>query len=165
MVNTYTLFSGWVMSDSVIHRLQHVRLPWPSLFPGACSNSCPLNRWCHPTISSSVIPFSSCLQSFPASRSFPMSQFLASDGQSVGVSASASVFPMTLQGWFPLELVGTNSLLASLLIFFHHHSLEVSVFWHSAFFIVQLSLPYMTTGEIIVLTIHHFCWQSEVSGF
>ena len=88
--------------------LQHARPPCPSPIPGAHSNSCPLSRWCHPTISSSVIPFSSRLQSFPASGSFPMSQFFASGGQSIGVSASASVLLMNIQDWFPLdELVGS----------------------------------------------------------
>ena len=76
----------------------------------SCSNSCPLSRWCHPTISSSVIPFSSCLQSFPASRSFQMSQFFTSDGQSIGASALASVLPMNIQDWFPLGLTGLISL-------------------------------------------------------
>ena len=81
---------------------QHVRPPCPSPTPGAHSNSCPLIQWCHPTISSFVIPFSSCLQSFPASGSFPMSQFFASGGQSIGVSASASVLPMNIRDQFPL---------------------------------------------------------------
>ena len=92
-------FSCSVASDSLWpHELQHARLPSPSPTPGACSNSCPLSWWCHPTISSSVIiPFSSCLQSFPASGSFPMSQFFPSRGQSIGVSASASVLPMSIQ--------------------------------------------------------------------
>ena len=88
------------------HGLQHARLPCPSPIPRACSNSCPLSWWCHPTISSSVIPFSSCLQSFPASVSFQMSQFLTSGSQSTGVSASASVLPMNIQDWFPLGLTG-----------------------------------------------------------
>ena len=85
--------------------LQHARLPCPSLPPGACSRSCPLNRWCHPTISSSVIPFSR-LQSFPASGSFPISQFFTSGGQSIGVLASASVLPMNIQDWFLWGLTG-----------------------------------------------------------
>ena len=84
--------------------------PCPSPIPGACSNSCPLSRWCHPTISSSVISFSSCLQSFPASGSFQMSHFFASGGQSIGVSASASVLPMNIQDWFPLGLTYLISL-------------------------------------------------------
>ena len=80
----------------------HARLPCPSPISGVCSNSCPSSQWCHPTISSSVIPFSSCLQSFPASGSFPMSQFFALGGQSIGVSASASVLPKNTQDWSPL---------------------------------------------------------------
>ena len=92
------------------HGLQHARLPCPSLSPRACSNSCPSNLWCHPTISSSVIPVSSRLQSFPASGSFPISQFFASGSQSIGVSASASLLPMNILGWFPLGLTGLISL-------------------------------------------------------
>ena len=92
------------------YRLQHTRPPCPSPTPRDCSNSCPLRQWCHSTISSSVVPFSSCLQSFPASRSFPMSQFYASSGQSIGVSAS--VLPMNIQGWFPWGLTGLISLLS-----------------------------------------------------
>ena len=92
------------------HGLELARLPCPSLSPGVCSNSCPLSWQFHPTISSSVVPFSSCLQSFPASGSFPMSWLFASDAQSTGVSASASVFPMNIQGWFSLGLTGFISL-------------------------------------------------------
>ena len=104
-------FSCSVMSDSLRpHGMQHTRLPCPSPTPAACSNSCPLSQWCHPTISSSVIPFSSCLKSFPASGSFPMSQFFASGGQSTGASVSASVLPMSIQDWFPLGLTGWISL-------------------------------------------------------
>ena len=84
--------------------LQHTRPPCPAPIPRAYSNSCPLSWWCHPTTSSSVNLFSSCLQSFPASGSFPISQFFASGGQSIGVSASASVLPMNIQDWFPLGL-------------------------------------------------------------
>ena len=105
------LFSLWVVSDSLQpHALQHARPPCPSLSSRVCSNSCPLNRWCHPTNSSSVIPFSSCPQSFPASGSFQMSQLFPSGGQSIGVSASASVLPMNIQGWFLLGLTGLISL-------------------------------------------------------
>ena len=92
------------------HGLQHARLPCPSPTPGACSNSCPLSQWCHPTISSSIIPFSSCLQSFPELGSFPMSQFFASGGQSIGDSASAPIFTMNIQDWFPLGLTCLISL-------------------------------------------------------
>ena len=99
------------MSDSLWpHGLQNARLPCPSPTPGIYSNSCPLSQWCHPTTSSSVIPFSSCIQSFPASGSFPMSQFFTSGGKSIGASALASVLPMNIQGWFLLEFTGLISL-------------------------------------------------------
>ena len=104
-------FSPSFVSDSLWpHGLQHVRLPRPSPIPRVCSNSCPSSWWCHPNISSSVIPFSSCLQSFPASGSFQMSQFFTLSGQSIGVSASASVLPMNIKEWFPLGWTGWISL-------------------------------------------------------
>ena len=104
-------FRRSVMFDSLQpHGLQHAMLPCPSTTPRVYSNSCPLSQWRHPTISSSVIPFSSCLQSFPASGSFLVSQLFASGGQSIGASASASVLPMNIQGWFPLGLTGWISL-------------------------------------------------------
>jgi len=101
----------------------HHRLPYPSLSPRACSNSCPLSHWCYPTISSSIAPFSSCPQSLPASGSFPMSQVFTSCGQRIGVSVSAIVLPMNIQGWFPLGLTGLNSLLFQELksLLQHHH--------------------------------------------
>ena len=106
---TELLFNCYVDSDSLWpHGLQHDRLPCPSPTPGAYSNSCPLSRWCHPTISSSVVPFSSCLHSFPAAGSFPMSQFFASGSQSIG--ALASVLTMNVQDWFLLGLTGWISL-------------------------------------------------------
>ena len=93
-------FSRSVVSDSLQpHESQHARAPCPSPTPGVHSNSCPSSQWCHPTISSSVVPFSSCPQSFPPSGSFPMSQLFASGGQSIGISASTSVFPMNTQDW------------------------------------------------------------------
>ena len=108
-------FSHSVVSNSLWpHGLQHTRTPCPSPTHGAYSNSCPLSQWCYPTISSSVVPLSSHLQSFPASGSFPMSQFLESDGQSIGVSASASVLPTNIQDWFPLGWTGWISLLSKL---------------------------------------------------
>ena len=107
------LFSHSVVSDSLWpHGLQHATLPCPSPTPRACSHSCPSSQWCHPTISSSVIPFSSCFQSFPAPGSFPMSQFFASGGQSIGASASAAVFPMNIQDQFLLGWTGSISLLS-----------------------------------------------------
>ena len=102
-------FSRSVMSDFLQpYGMQHARLPCPSLTPGACSKSCPSSWWCHPTISSSVIPFSSCLQSCPASGSFPMSQFFTSGGQNIGISAS--VLLVNIQDWFPLGWTGWISL-------------------------------------------------------
>ena len=148
-------FSHSVISDSLwSHGLQHARLPCPSPTPGACSNSCTLNWWCHPTISSSVIPFSSCPRSFPASWSFSKSQFFASGGQIIGVSASASVLPMNIQDWFPLGLTDLISLQVwgthkSLL---QHHSSKASILQCPTFFMAQLSYPYMTTGKTIALT-------------
>ena len=94
------------------HGLQHARLPSLSVSPRVCSNSCPLSRWCHPAISSSVVPFSPCLQSFPASGSFPVSWLFASHAQNIGASTSASVLPMNIEGWFSLQLTGLISLLS-----------------------------------------------------
>ena len=106
-------FSHSVMSDALQpHGLQHARLPSPSLSPGVCSNSCPLSQWCHSTLSPFVIPFSSFPQSFPASESFPVSRLFASGGHSFGVSASASVLPMNIQGWLPLGLTDLIPLLS-----------------------------------------------------
>ena len=132
--------------------LHQIQLPCQSSTPRAYSNSCPLSQWCHPTISTSVVPFSSHLQSFPASGSFPVSQIFTSSGQSIGASASA-VLTMNIQDWFPLELSGLISLqykgLSSLL---QHHSSKASGLQRSAFFIIQLSHPHMTTGKSIALT-------------
>ena len=115
------------------------------------SNSCPSSRWCHPAISSFVVPFSSCPQSLPASGSFSMSQFLTWGGQSIGVSASASVLPMNTQDWSPLGWTGWISLQSKGLsrVFSNTNS---SILQRSAFFTVQLSHPYMTTGKTIALT-------------
>ena len=100
-----------VVSDSLrSHELQHARPPCPSPTAGVYPNPCPLNQWCHPTVSSSVVPFSSCPQSFPASESFPMSQLFTWGGQSTGVSASKSLLPMNIQDWFPLGWTGWISL-------------------------------------------------------
>ena len=104
------LFSLSVMSYFLWPQGPHPRLPCPSLSPRVYSDACLLSQWCHPTISSSVVPFSSCLQSFPASGYFLMSWLFASGGQSIGASASASVFPMNIQDWFPLGWTGLISL-------------------------------------------------------
>ena len=144
-------FSHSVMSGSLQpHGLQHTRPPCPSPTPTACSNSCPSSQWCHPAILSSVVRFSSCLQSFPESGSFPMSQFFTSDGQSVG--ASASVLPMNIQDWFPLGLTGLIFLSKGTLKSLQYHSSKASILQCSAFFMVQLSHLYMTTGKTIALT-------------
>ena len=108
---SWAQFSRSVMSDSLQpHKPQHARPPCPSPTPGVYPNSCPLSLWYHPTISSSIVPFSSCLQSFPTSQSFPVSQLFASGGQSIGVSASPPVFPMNTQDWSPLGWTGWISL-------------------------------------------------------
>ena len=136
------------MSDSLRpHGLQHARPP------GVHPNPCPLSRWCHPTISSSVVPFSFCPQSLLASGSFPMSQLFTSGGQSIGVTASTSVLPV-LPGLISfrmdwLDLLAVQGTLKSLP---QHHSSKASIHRHSAFFIVQLSHPYMSTGKTITLT-------------
>ena len=125
------------MSNSLWpHGLQHTRLPCPSLSPWVCSNSRPLSQWCHPIISSSVAPFSSCPQSFPESGSFPMSWLSASGGQSIGASTSASVLPRNTQGWFPLgddwlDLFAVQGILKSLL---QHHSSKASILPRIAFY-------------------------------
>ena len=123
------------------HALQHTRLPCPLPSPGACSNSCSLSQWCQPTILSSVIPFSFCLQSFPASASFLVRQPFAL------ASAMASVLPVNIQGWIPWTAV--QGTLKSLL---QHHSSKVSILRHSAFFMVQLLYPYITLTKIIALS-------------
>ena len=147
-------FSRSVVSDSLRpHELQHARPPCPSPTPRVHSNSHPSSRWCHPAISSSVIPFSSCPQSLPASESFPMSQHFAWGGQSTRVSALASVLPKNTQdwslewtGWISLESKGLSRVFPNITVQKHQF------FENSAFFTVQLSHPYMTTGKTIALT-------------
>ena len=137
------------------HGLQHARPPCSSPTAGVYPNSCPVSRWCHPTISSSVIPFSACPQSFPASGSFLMSQPFTSGGQSIGVSASTSVFPMNTQDWSPLGWTGWISLQSKALSrVFSNTTVQKHQFFSTqpASFIVQLSHPYMTTGKTITLT-------------
>ena len=152
-------FSRSVVSDSLQpHESQHARPPCPSPTPGVHSNSRPLSRWCHPAISSSVVPFSSCLQSLPASESFPMSQLFAWGGPSIGISALASFLPKNTQDRSPLEWTGWISLQSKgLKSFLQHHNSKASILWHSTFFTVQLSHPYMTIGKTIALT----RWQKE----
>ena len=133
------------------------RLPCPSPTPRVYSNSCLLSRWCHPTISSSVFPLSSCLQFFPAAGSFLISWLLASRGQSIGASASASALPMSIQCWFILELTSLIFLNSKgLSRVFSSTSLKASFLQHSAYFIVQFSHPSVTTEKTIALTIWTF---------
>ena len=143
------------MSDSLWpHEPQHASPPCPSPTPRVFSNSCPLSQWCHPTISSAVVPFSSCLQSFPASESFQISQLFVSGSQILGVSASTSVLPMNIQDWFPLGWTDWISLqsMGLLRVFSNTTVQKHQFFQHSAYFMVQLSHPYMTTGKTIALT-------------
>ena len=152
--NVSVQFSRSVVSDSLwLHESQHAGPPYPSPTPRVHSNSCPSSRWCHPAISCSVFPFSSCPQSLPASGSFPMSQLFAWGGQSIG-SFSFSISPskehpglIFRMDW--LDLRAVQGTLKSLL---QHHSSKASVLQHSAFFTVQLLHPYMTTGKTIALT-------------
>ena len=151
--NSSVRFSHSVVSDSLRpHGLQHARPPCPSSTPGAYSNSCPSSRWCNPTISSSVIPFSTRPQSFPASGSFLISQFFESGGQSIGVSASASVLPMNIQDWFPLELTDLLSLQSKgLSRVFSNTTVQKHQFFGTQPS-SQSNSPYMTTGKTIALT-------------
>ena len=160
------------MSNSLQpHRLQHARLPCPSLFPKLCSNSCSLSWWCHPTISSSATLFSFCLQSFPASGHFSTSWLFTSGGQSIWASASASVCTKNIQGWSPLGLTG-------LIFFLSRDSQESSpvpqvksINSLALSLMVQLSHPYMITGKTIALTIQTFASKvtslllNTLSGF
>ena len=148
------------MSDSLWpHGLQHARLPCPTLSPGACSNSCPSSRWCYLTISSSAGPFF-CLQSFPASGSFPKSWLFSSSDQSIGVSASVSVLPMNIQGWFPLGWTGWISLQSKgLSRVFSNTTFQKHQFFSAQLFMVQLSYSYKTPGKNIALTRWTFVGQ------
>ena len=155
------------MSDSLwSHKLQHTRPPCSSLSPRVCSNSCSLSRWCHPAISSSVAPFSSCSQSFPASGSFKVSQLFESGGQIIGASALASVLPMNIQGWFPLGWTNLISLLSKGLS---------RVFLAPRFQSIKSSVLSLFYGPTLTSVCdywknHSFdymdlCWQSDVSAF
>ena len=151
------MFSHSIMSNSFRpYGPQHVRLPWHSPTLGPCLNSCPLSWWCHPTISPSVIPFSSCLRSFPASGSFSMSWLFASGGQSIGASSSASALPMNIQGWFPLGLTGLISFCPrDFLRVFSNTTVQKHQLLDTQPSIkdVQLSHPYMTAVKTIAFTI------------
>ena len=161
------LFSCSVVSSSLQpHGPHHTRPPCPSPTPGACSNSYPSTQWCHPTISSSIVPFSSHLQSFPASGAFPVSQFFTSNGQSIRVSASASVLPVNIQSWFPLRLTD--------LIFLQPKGLS-RVFSSTTIQSINSLMLSLLYGPTLTL-IHDWwknhsfdymdlCWQSDVSAF
>ena len=150
-----TLVSGCLWP----HRLQHARPLCPSLSPRVCSDSCTLSWWCYLTILSSATPFS-CLQSFPAFGSFPMSWLFTSGGQSIGISVSVLVLLMKIQGWFPLGLTGLTSLLSKWLSsLLQHHNSKALILQHSAFLMVQLSHQCVTTGKIKALTL----WASLIA--
>ena len=147
-------FSCSVVSDSLWpHESQYARPPCPTPTSRAYSNSCPLSQWCHPAISSSVVPFSSCPQSLPASGSFPASQLFSWGDQSIGLSASASVLPMNTQDWSPLGWTGWISLQSKgLSRVCSNTTVQKHNFSALAFITVQVSHPYMTTGKTITLT-------------
>ena len=164
-LQNWLLFSHSVMSDSLWpHGLEHARLPYLSPSPGACSNSCPLSRWCHPTISSSVIPFS-CLQSFPALGCFLIQLALHirrpnfwSFSFSISSSNEYSGLISFRIDWF--DLLAVQGTLKSLL---QYHSSKISILWCSAFFMVQLSHPYMTAGKNHSFDYMNLCWQKVMS--
>ena len=161
------LFSCSVVSNSLRHHeQQHARLPCPPLSLRVCSNSCPLSHWWYPTISSSVAPFSSCPQSFPALGFSPVSCLFASGIQSIGLRASASVFPVNIQGWYPLGLTGLISLLSKgLSRVFSSTTVRKHQFFGAQPSLWSNSHPYMTTGKTIALTRWTFCQQSDSSTF
>ena len=160
-------FGRSVVSNSLrTHGLQHARLPCPSPTPIAYSNSCPLSWWCHPTVLSSVVPFSSCLQYFLATGSFPMSQFFTSGGQSTRVSASASVLPMNIQDWFPLDRTGWISLLSKgLSRVFSNTAVQKHQFTSTHLSLQSNSHIHTWLLEKPKLRLDGLCWQSNVSAF
>ena len=144
-----------------LHGLQHARFPCPSPTPRACSNSCPSSQWCHPTISSSVVPFSSCPKSFPASGSFPTSQLFASGGQSIGASASASVLPMNIQGWFSSRLTGLISLQFKGLSRVFSNTTHLKIFSGGKSCIILKMYPDFLGGPVV----RTLCFQCRGHGF
>ena len=148
------------------HESQNARPPCPLPTPGVHSDSCPSSRWCHPAISSSVVPFSSCPQSLPASGSFPMSQLFAWGGQSIGVTVSASVLPMNTQDWSPLGWTGWTSLQSKgLSRVFSNTTVQKHQFFGTQLSSQSNSDPYMTTGKTIALTRRTFVGKVNVSAF
>ena len=164
----FSQFSCSVVSDSLWPSgLQHARPPCPSPTPGACSNSCPFNGDAIQPISSSGVPFSSCLQHFPASGSFPMSQFFASSGQNIGVSASASVFPMNIQDWFPLGLTGWISLQSrGLSRVFSNNTVQKHQFFSAPLTLWSIShIHHMHLTNSIIPTQPHFWGHDDYLSF
>ena len=160
------LSSRSVVSHSLRpHELHHARLPCPPSL-GTCSNSCPLSRWCNPTTSSSVVPFSSCLQSFPASGSFPVSQFFTSGGQSIGASASASILPMNIQGWFPLGLTGLISLqFRGLSRVFSNPTVQTHRFFSAQSYVQLTSIHDYWKNHSFDYDYTDLFWQSNITSF
>ena len=140
------------------HKLQHARLPCPLLSPGVCSSSCPLSQWCYLTISSSVALFSSCPQFFPASGSFPVSHLFISGGQNIGASASATVLPMNIQGWFPLGLTDLLAVLGTLKRAFS----STTIWKHHFFHIIHnyILICFFTQRVTDTLCLFFFCLHS-----
>ena len=154
---TLVQFSHSVVSDSLqLHGLKHTRLPCPSPTPGACPNSCPSSRWCHPTILSSVIPFSSCFQSFPASGSFPMNHSSHQVAKVLELQLQHQSFQHSGLISFRIDGLDLLALQGTLKSLLQHHSSKSSVLWCSAFFMVQLLHPYITTGKTKALTRWNF---------
>ena len=165
-IHLLLFFSPPVMSDSLQpHGLQHTRPPYPLPSPKVCPSSCPLHQWCHPAISSSDALFSFCPQSFPVSGMFPVSRLFASGDQNTAASASALVFLMSIQGWFPVRVTGLISLLSKGLsgVYSITAVLKAWILHLSAFFTIQLSKPDVNTGKAIALIIWTFV--SRVKSF
>ena len=161
------LFSCSVMFDSLQpHGLQHARLPCPSPSPRACLNSCPLSRWCHPTISSSIVPFSSCPQSFPSSGSFLMNRLFASGGPKYWSFSSASVLPVNIQSWFPLRLANLVPLQSEgLSRVFSNTTAQKHQFFGAQPSLWSNSHHHTWLLEKTKLWLDRLCWQSNVSAF
>ena len=156
-------FSYSVMSDSLQpHGLQHARLPCPSPTPGACSNLCPSSCWCYPTTSSSIIPFSFCLQSFPVSGSFLMSQFFASSSQSIGVSDSTSVLPMNIQVWFPLGWTDWTSLQSKGLSRAFNTAVQKHQFFGTQLLFIHCWIQF---ASILLRTFVYSSWDISICSF
>ena len=158
-------FSRWVVSNLRPQRLQHARLPCPSPSPRACSNSCPLSWWCHATISPSFVSFSSCLQSFPASGSFPVSRLCTPGAKSIGASASASVLPMNVYNWFPLGLTSLISLQSKGLSRFHIYALIYNICFFLSDLLHSVKQALGSSTSLELTQICSFVWLSNIPLF